>query len=112
MRSSALADVIEALPLDSDLWWDEQRKAHLWQQMFERHQTIVLKTQQKNEFSYATVFRRMRDNVSRAELRSDGVAGCLRTPRGGSSKQILIRAGLAVGTCACSRRVSTRACKG
>ena len=28
-----------------------------------------------------------------AELRSDGVAGCLRTPRGGSSKQILIRAG-------------------
>ena len=28
-----------------------------------------------------------------AELRTDGIAGCLRTPRGGSSKQILVRAG-------------------
>jgi DNA (cytosine-5)-methyltransferase 1 len=27
------------------------------------------------------------------ELRTDGVAGCLRTPRGGSGRQILIRAG-------------------
>jgi DNA (cytosine-5)-methyltransferase 1 len=28
-----------------------------------------------------------------AELRTDGVAGCLRTPRGGSGRQILLRAG-------------------
>jgi len=28
-----------------------------------------------------------------AELRVDGVAGCLRTPRGGSGRQILFKAG-------------------
>lgn len=28
-----------------------------------------------------------------AELRTDGVAGCLRTPRGGSGRQILVKAG-------------------
>jgi DNA (cytosine-5)-methyltransferase 1 len=28
-----------------------------------------------------------------AELRSDGIAGCLRTPRGGSGRQILFKAG-------------------
>ena len=28
-----------------------------------------------------------------AEMRTDGVAGCLRTPRGGSGRQILLRAG-------------------
>ena len=28
-----------------------------------------------------------------AELRTDGVAGCLRTPRGGSGRQILLQAG-------------------
>ena len=28
-----------------------------------------------------------------AELRTDGVAGCLRTPRGGSGRQILFKAG-------------------
>ena len=28
-----------------------------------------------------------------AELRTDGVAGCLRTPKGGSGRQILFKAG-------------------
>jgi DNA (cytosine-5)-methyltransferase 1 len=28
-----------------------------------------------------------------AELRTDGIAGCLRTPRGGSGRQILFKAG-------------------
>jgi DNA (cytosine-5)-methyltransferase 1 len=35
-------------------------------------------------------YRRMRDGRQTLELRFDGVAGCLRTPRGGSSRQILI----------------------
>ena len=42
---------------------------------------------------YATVFRRVRNGKSMAELRTDGIAGCLRTPRGGSGRQILIVAG-------------------
>ena len=40
------------------------------------------------------VFRRMRIEdgvrVQRAEVRFDGLAGCLRTPRGGSSRQTLV----------------------
>ena len=43
--------------------------------------------------SYGTVFRRVRYGRSMAELRTDGVAGCLRTPRGGSGRQILFVAG-------------------
>ena len=35
-------------------------------------------------------FRRMRKGVPRAEVRFDGLAGCLRTPRGGSSRQMLL----------------------
>ncbi len=93
-RNTTLADVLETdLPAYSSLWWDEQRKNHLYEQMFERHQTILHGMQQAAAYSYGTIFRRMRDGLSRAELRTDGVAGCLRTPRGGSSKQILIRAG-------------------
>ncbi|NIR60098.1 MAG: DNA cytosine methyltransferase, partial [Gammaproteobacteria bacterium] len=42
----------------------------------------------------ATVFRRMRvengATVQRAEARFDGLAGCLRTQRGGSSRQMLV----------------------
>lgn len=36
------------------------------------------------------VFRRMRAGQQRAEARFDGLAGCLRTPRGGSSRQTLL----------------------
>jgi DNA (cytosine-5)-methyltransferase 1 len=40
------------------------------------------------------VFRRIRiedgKRIQRAEVRFDGLAGCLRTPRGGSSRQMLL----------------------
>src|SRR5262249_23634121 len=42
--------------------------------------------------SYATAFRRVRKKKSMAELRTDDLAGCLRTPRGGSGRQILFKA--------------------
>ncbi|HBI46376.1 MAG TPA: hypothetical protein DDY78_26520 [Planctomycetales bacterium] len=38
-----------------------------------------------------TIFRRTREKM-RAEVRFDGLAGCLRTPKGGSAKQIVIAA--------------------
>lgn len=36
------------------------------------------------------VFRRTRKDGQRAEVRTDGLAGCLRTPRGGSSRQAIV----------------------
>jgi DNA (cytosine-5)-methyltransferase 1 len=48
---------------------------------------------QRDERSVGAVFRRMRTEagrrVQRAEVRFDGLAGCLRTPRGGSSRQVI-----------------------
>lgn len=78
-------------------WWSCERSEYLLSQMFERHKEIVYRMIQNNRWSYGTVFRRMRvrDGIkqSTAELRTDGIAGCLRTPKGGSARQILIRAG-------------------
>jgi len=88
-----LDDIIER----SATWWSCERSEYLLSQMFERHKEIVNKMMQNNYWSYGTVFRRMRvrDGIkqSTAELRIDGIAGCLRTPKGGSGRQILIRAG-------------------
>lgn len=42
------------------------------------------------ETVYATGYRRTRYGEQRLELRFDGIAGCLRTPEGGSSKQYLV----------------------
>ena len=40
--------------------------------------------------SVGFVYKRVRNGVQRAEVRFDGVAGCLRTPEGGSSRQIVL----------------------
>lgn len=52
----------------------------------ERHQAKL----DENDTIYATGYRRTRHGEQQLELRCDGVAGCLRTPEGGSSKQYLI----------------------
>jgi DNA (cytosine-5)-methyltransferase 1 len=40
-------------------------------------------------YSYCTMYRRIRAGKQKAERRKDGIAGCLRTVRGGSSRQML-----------------------
>lgn len=92
-RSSDLADIVDP----NEEWWPEDRSSYLYNQMFERHQKKVHEMMDKPFWSYGTVFRRMRmrngKKQSTAELRTDGIAGCLRTPKGGSARQILLRAG-------------------
>lgn len=92
-RTLALADIVEALPDASAFWWDKKRTAYLVSQMSPRHAEALEAMQRGTDWSYGTVFRRVRNGKTMAELRVDGVAGCLRTPRGGSGRQILVRAG-------------------
>ncbi len=92
--NSRLSDVIETeIPDDSTLWWNDERKNHVFHQMSENHKSNLQNMIEGDEYSYGAVYRRMRKGKSMAELRTDGYAGCLRTPRGGSSKQIVVRAG-------------------
>jgi len=89
----SLQDILEDLPENSSFWWNDARRDYLLAQMSERHTTQLKKTISGNQMSFGTVFRRIRKGRSMAELRTDSVAGCLRTPRGGSARQILIQAG-------------------
>ena len=92
--TARLDDIIEfEIPDNSNLWWSDERQHHIYQQMSANHKNILNKMINSADYSYGTVYRRMRKGKSMAELRTDGFAGCLRTPRGGSSKQIVIRAG-------------------
>lgn len=91
--SAAIEDVVETLPDDSALWWNPERRDYLISQMSPKHAEQLLRMKEAKKWSYGTVFRRVRKGRSMAELRSDGVVGCLRTPRGGSGRQILIKAG-------------------
>jgi DNA (cytosine-5)-methyltransferase 1 len=88
-----LRDILEDLPDIAGEWWNEERSKYLVDQMSPKHRKIADEMINGQEWSYGTVFRRVRDGKSMAELRTDGIAGCLRTPRGGSGRQILFKAG-------------------
>jgi DNA (cytosine-5)-methyltransferase 1 len=92
-KAPALTDILEDIPHDSSVWWSRERTEYLRNKMSERHGVIADAMTQGNDYSYGTVFRRVRNGRSMGELRVDGIAGCLRTPRGGSGRQILFQAG-------------------
>ena len=92
-RTLSLQDILEKLSPNSAMWWSRQRCEYLLNQMSEKHRAQADAMIMKKGLSYGTVFRRVRAGKSMAELRTDGVAGCLRTPRGGSGRQILFVAG-------------------
>ncbi len=84
---------VERLGPDAPHWWDKPRQRHLYEQMSPSHRKILRFLVEGRNLSFATVYKRVRPAGCRAELRADGIAGCLRTPRGGSSKQFLVQAG-------------------
>ena len=92
-RNISLEDIIDR----SAEWWSADRSLYLYKQMHRHQQQLVKKEKESRKYSYFTAFRRMRvrdgESQSTAELRTDGIAGCLRTPKGGSAKQILVRVG-------------------
>ena len=93
VSSMKLADIVEDVPLNSELWWSQERCEYLMNQMSDKHRTEAERMMAGSKWSYGTVFRRVRNGRSMGELRTDGTAGCLRTPRGGSGRQILFCAG-------------------
>ena len=92
-RKTTLQEILEDLPESAPEWWNSERAEYLLNQMSPRHRGIAEKMISGSEYSCGTVFRRIRNEKSMAELRVDGLAGCLRTPRGGSGRQILFKAG-------------------
>ncbi|HEX9036160.1 MAG TPA: DNA mismatch endonuclease Vsr [Ktedonobacterales bacterium] len=92
-RDGTLESILDDLPDGAPEWWAPERAAYLLRQMSPRHHAQAEEMIAGAEPRYGTVFRRMRHGASMAELRADGVAGCLRTPRGGSGRQILFKAG-------------------
>jgi DNA (cytosine-5)-methyltransferase 1 len=88
-RNSDLAAVLE--PDDAVAWHPPERTARWLALMAPLHRA---KLEARRGRAVGAVFRRTRLEegrpVQRAEVRFDGLAGCLRTPRGGSSRQAIV----------------------
>lgn len=80
---------------DESTWHSREQTNRLLSLMDKNNHKKVEEQRATGNRSIGTVFRRMRksregNKIQRAEVRFDGVSGCLRVPIGGSSKQILI----------------------
>jgi DNA (cytosine-5)-methyltransferase 1 len=88
-----LSCVIENISDGDARWWcDREVQRHL-NMMSPVNLNYLKKLQGLSFDSYCTMYRRIRQGNQRAEIRKDGIAGCLRTARGGSSRQMLVKVG-------------------
>lgn len=87
-RNARLIDIIE---WDAPAHDDPQRFLDM---MAPAHLARIKAAQAEPGRQVGALFRRMRDEagvrVQRAEVRFDGLCGCLRTPSGGSSRQFVV----------------------
>lgn len=90
---SSLRRVVESLPVDANDWWDSDRVQRFMDSLSPIQEARMNDLREGKATTWRTAYRRTRNGVSVWEIRADGIAGCLRTARGGSSKQALVEAG-------------------
>jgi len=93
-RTQVFADLIEDLP-DSVAWHTPAETDRVLSLMSPVNRAKVQAAQRAGRRMVGGVYRRTRTDASgqkaqRAEVRFDDVAGCLRTPSGGSSRQTIL----------------------
>ena len=92
-RNTRLADLIEDQPPDVT-WHSQEETNRLLGMMSQANRAKVAKVKALPGLSVGAIYKRTRVEggvkFQRAEVRFDDVAGCLRTPGGGSSRQTIL----------------------
>ena len=93
-RNTILANLIEERPTGVS-WHSDDETQRLLDMMSSANVAKVKVASLANRRMVGTIYKRTRSDSSgrkcqRAEVRFDNVAGCLRTPRGGSSRQTIM----------------------
>jgi DNA (cytosine-5)-methyltransferase 1 len=90
---SGLQELIENLPADDDRWWDAGRTEAFVASLSTTQRERVAAMRREAGIKFRTAYRRTRNGVAVWEVRPDDISGCLRTARGGSSRQAVVRLG-------------------
>jgi DNA (cytosine-5)-methyltransferase 1 len=92
-RNSTFADIVENEP-QGVRWHESAETERLLEATSPAHQAKLEEARAAGHWVAWTAFRHMRDvagqRTSRTGLRFDGIAGCLRVPTGGSSRQFVV----------------------
>jgi DNA (cytosine-5)-methyltransferase 1 len=89
----SLAGIVERLSPDASDWWPGERVARFTSSLSPIQTARLEGLRKGSKTVWRTAYRRTRYGTAVWEIRADGIAGCLRTARGGSSKQALVEAG-------------------
>jgi len=90
VTASTLADAVERLAQSDDRWWTGERHERFVSALSPLHVARLQELQAEGGTHWRTAYRRTRGGACRWEIRPDDIAGCLRTARGGSSKQAVV----------------------
>lgn len=90
---ATLADVVERLEPGDQRWWQADRVEQFVFSLSPTQRARMELLLASLLPVWATAYRRTRNGAAVWEIRGDHIAGCLRTARGGSSKQAVVEAG-------------------
>lgn len=90
LLDGGLSSVVEDVAADDERWWSGERTQAAIESLSEIQLSRLAGLQSGEHKVYRTAYRRMRAGAPRWELRSDDLSGCLRTARGGSSRQAVV----------------------
>jgi DNA (cytosine-5)-methyltransferase 1 len=89
-----LASVRDKDVSDNDpRWWDAARTVAFEGSLSPIQAKRLAALREARSYTYRSAYRRTRNGTPMWEIRNDAIAGCLRTARGGSSKQALVKVG-------------------
>lgn len=88
-RQLGLVDIIEDKPVGVK-WHTHAETQRILSMMTDRNLAKVTAAKSAKSLIVGGVYKRTRGGIQRAEVRFDNVAGCLRTPAGGSSRQTIM----------------------
>jgi DNA (cytosine-5)-methyltransferase 1 len=92
-KVQGLDDVVERIPADDGRWWDQQRTEAFLHSLSNVNSARLDRLKTSSTLTWRTAYRRTRYGRPVWEIRDDQISGCLRTARGGSSKQAVVEAG-------------------
>ncbi|WP_141887899.1 DNA cytosine methyltransferase [Leucobacter komagatae] len=92
-KTEGLGEVVEDMSLNDERWWDADRTEAFTSSLSPMQRDRVMALKRSPGVKYRTAYRRTRNGVAVWEVRPDDISGCLRTARGGSSKQAVVRLG-------------------
>ena len=88
-----LNDSVERFPENHSIWWDSEKLDLFLSSLSAINVRRLDLLRRSKDVSCASAYRRTRYGKPVWEIRPDSLSGCLRTARGGSSRQALVEAG-------------------